>query len=82
MFVVSYRLFYNIFQKTSKNSYPQNILLEGTGRHQPLITGKSISVEIQLRIEKYITSNGLKAHFTVPIEHWIMSVENQNQGIQ
>lgn len=70
MFVVSCRLFYNISQKISKKSYPQKVLLEGTKMYQPLIKGKSISVE---NTEKYITSNGLEAHSTVHAENWIMS---------
>lgn len=37
--------FITSFQKTSKKSYPQKVLLEGTRMHQPLIRGENISVE-------------------------------------
>ena len=37
--------FITYFQKTSKKSYPQKVLLEGTRMHQPLIRGKNISAE-------------------------------------
>lgn len=37
--------FITFFKKTSKKSYPQKVLLEGTRRLKPLIRGKNISVE-------------------------------------
>lgn len=78
--MVSCRLFCNVFQKTSKKSYPQKELLEGTRMHQPLIRGKNMSVESKQGIEKYATSSELKAHSTVYIENYIMAVEYQNKG--
>lgn len=41
----------------------------------------NISVEREQGIEKYATSNGVKAHSTVYVKNWITTVENQNQGV-